>query len=97
MYVLGSESVVRPPVFHLQEIDLPRVDPDYLQVISKVRFFKKFGECPPLQRVFSPPGKTLRKIAVVLPLHLSNGKDVIPIPFVVDTGFRTVCTWALGR
>ena len=36
--------------------------------------------------MFSPPGKTLRKIAVVLPLHLSNGKDVIPIPYIIDTG-----------
>lgn len=86
MYVLGSESVVRPPEFLLQDIDLPRVDPDYLQVISKVRFFEKFGECPLLQRVFSPPGKTLRRISVVLPLHLNNGQDVIPIPFIIDTG-----------
>lgn len=70
----------------MQDNDLPRVDPDYLQVITKVRFFEKFRECPPLQRVFSPPGKILRRIAVVLPLHLSNGKDIIPIPFIIDTG-----------
>ena len=80
------ESVVRPPEFLLWDIDLPKVDPDYLKVISKVRFFQKFGKCSPFQKVFLPHDKTLRKIAVVLPLHLSNGENVIPIPFIVDTG-----------
>ena len=80
MYVLDSETVVHPPEFLLRDIDLPKVDPDYFKVISKVRFFQKFGKCSPLQKVFLP------QIAVVLPLHLSNGEDIIPIPFIVDTG-----------
>lgn len=85
---VGRRMYVRPPPeFLLQDTDLPRPDPDHLQVVSKGHFIEKFGKCPPLQKVYSPPvEKTLRRISVVLPLHLSNGKDVIPIPFIIDTG-----------
>ena len=85
-FVLDSNSAVQPAEFLLQSIDLPEAHPDYLQVVSKQHFIKKFGEHPPLLRVFSPVDRTLRRIAVVLPLHLKNGSDVIPIPFLIDTG-----------
>ena len=95
-FVLGSVSdfTVQPPEFLLQAIDLPEAHPDYLQVVSKQHFIKRFGEHPPLQRVFSPVDRTLRRIAVVLPLHLRNGSDVIPIPFIIDTG--APCCMYLG-
>ena len=46
---------------------------------------KKFGESPPLLKVFSPNQESIRRLAIVLPLQIGSS-NVIPIPFIVDTG-----------
>jgi hypothetical protein len=80
-----SLSVGSSSEFHLQEIDLPKPDPDFLRVVSKQHFTKKFGEKQPLLKIYSPVVKSIRRVVMTLPLHV-KGDNIIPIPFIIDTG-----------
>lgn len=71
--------------FLLHEYDLPPADEDYLKIIEKENFIRKFGRGPQLLKVLSPNRASLRRLAIVLPLCIKDN-EVIPIPFIVDTG-----------
>ncbi len=77
-----SLPIAYSPEFLLQEIDLPKPD---LRVINKQLFIKKFGEKPPLLKVYTPVEKSIRRIIMTLPLHV-KGDNIIPIPFIIYTG-----------
>ena len=81
----SSLSIGGSPEFLLQEIDLPKPDPDFLRVVSKQHFIKKFGEKQPLLKVYSPVEKSLRRVVMIFPLHVKED-NIIPIPFIIDTG-----------
>ncbi len=79
------ESEQYPHNFLLQEQDLMKVDESFLRFISEQDFHKKFGDIPSVMEVFTPDEAHLRRLGIVLPLHVSNNK-VIPIPMILDTG-----------
>ena len=69
----------------LQDNDLPREDPDFLRVITKQHWLQKFGENPPLIKIYSPYGNPHR-LFVIMALFMKSGNAAIPIPFLIDTG-----------
>lgn len=68
----------------LHQWDLPPDDPDYLTVLQEKRFLEKYG-IGKFHKIYLPEMNRTRRLAVVLPLKIADGK-VIPIPYIVDTG-----------
>ena len=81
--------------FSLREYDLPPADQDYFKLISQDEFVRKYGKNPKLLKIMGPNKISLRRIAAVLPLHVS-GTGVVPIPFIVDTGTPEVMCLGSG-
>ena len=69
----------------LQDIDLPREDPDFLGVITKQHWLQKLGEKSPLIKIYSSYGN-LHRLFVIMPLFMKRGNAAILIPFLIDTG-----------
>ena len=69
--------------FILTKADLVKYDETYLKPVCEKEFIKRFGETPPVDEVYD--GTYLRRLAIVLPLQVSNNM-VVPIPFIIDTG-----------
>lgn len=89
----------------LRDVDLPRKDPDFFRVVSKSTFAKRFStDLIEIQEVTGKYAEeeSLRRYAIVLPLQVQagSGDDVIPIPFILDTGapdFIYICRTAVNR
>ena len=82
--------------FLLRKTDLPPRDPDYLRVVDREHFRKKYGV---VKRIFiyeddAPQSqRPLRKYAAVLPLEVRE-LGVIPIsPFYWIQVLLVQCTW----
>ena len=83
--ITGGAGIIAVSEFLIQEYDLPPADQDYFKLISQDEFVGKYGGNPQLLRIMGPNQISLRRIATVLPLHVSD-TGVVPIPFIVDTG-----------
>ena len=88
----------------LRDVDLPRKDPDFFRVVSKSAFAKRFSmELIEIQEVtgkYYAEEESLRRYAIVLPLQTGSRDDVIPIPFILDTGapdFMYFCRTAVKK
>ena len=76
----------------LHKSDLPAADEDYLRVVDKEHFNKKYGE---VKRIFvydsvpvlDPASKKRipKRLVAVLPLEVEK-LGVIPVPFILDPG-----------
>ena len=65
----------------LQEYDLPPKDEGYLTLMNENDYAARYGDPPKLIN-------NGRRLLIVLPLHVvvNGNHQVIPIPFIVDTG-----------
>ena len=87
----------------LRDVDLPRKDPDFFRTITKAAFFKRFSI--KLIEISEVPANAteeegLRRYAVILPLQTGYKDDVIPLPFILDTGapdYMYLCRAAVKR
>jgi hypothetical protein len=70
--------------FLVQEQDLMKSDKLFMRFINEQDFLSRFGNNPSVMEVLTPDGANLRRLGIVLPLHVSN--KVIPIPLILDTG-----------
>lgn len=71
-------------VVYLVERDLPPINDNYLKIISARDFVHMEQQ---IIKVYDPYGGYLRRLYVVVPLRLNESDDdVIPIPFLIDTG-----------
>ena len=83
----------------LLETDLPSKHPDYLRCIPKYAYDAQFSK--EVFRIYEPEEKShgvpmVRRYAMVLPLAI--GPQVVPIPFIVDSGasqFIYLCSSAV--
>ena len=101
---LFPEIERRAELLKLRDVDLPRKDPDFFRVISKSAFAKRFSmeliEIPEVTGKYFAEKESLRRYAIILPLQAGNKDDVIPIPFILDTGapdFMYFCRTAVKR
>ena len=74
-----------PHDFLLQEQDLMKMDETFLRITNEQDFQKKFGKIPSVMKVYAPNEKQLRRLGIILPLHLPSN-SVIPLPLILDTG-----------
>ena len=79
----GDEPL--PHAFLLQEHDLVEMDETFLRITNEHDFQKKFGRIPPVMKVYAPDEAQLRRLGIILPLHISSNR-VIPLPLILDTG-----------
>ena len=74
----------------MELIEISSKDPDFFRVISKSAFDKRFSmELIEIQEItgnYHDEKESLRRYAIVLPLQAGRSDDVIPIPFILDTG-----------
>ncbi len=68
----------------LRDIDLLHKDPRFFRTITKDSFFERFSV--KLIRINQVGSDQVRRLGIVLPLLTGYKDDVIPIPFVLDTG-----------
>ena len=69
----------------LHKVDFPKLEPDYLTVVSKKFFQEKYGSGK-ISTIYSPSMPYMpKRWTAVLPLELEDGK-VIPLPMIVGTG-----------
>ena len=71
--------------FLLQEQDLMKMDETFLRITNEHDFEKKFGNNPSVMKVYAPGEAQLRRLGIILPLHISSNR-VIPLPLILDTG-----------
>ena len=78
----------------LHQSDLPPADEDYLRVVDKEHFKKKYGDAKRIFIYDSVPivdpatnykERVPKRLAAVLPLEVEK-LGVIPIPFILDSG-----------
>ena len=65
----------------LHKLDFPKLEHDYLTVVSKKRFEDKYGS----GKISTICSGVLKRWTAVLPLELENGA-VIPLSMIIDTG-----------
>ena len=97
-------DIERKAELFLRDVDLPRKDPDFFRVISKSVFANRFSsELIEIQEVSGKytEQESLRRYAIVLPLQTGKAEnEVIPIPFILDTGapdYMYFCRSAVKR
>lgn len=69
----------------LHKLDFPKLEHDYLTVVSKKWFQDKYGSGK-ISTIYSPSVPDMpKRLTAVLPLELEDGA-VIPLPMIIDTG-----------
>ena len=69
----------------LHKLDFPKLEHDYLTVVSKKWFEDKYGSGK-ISTIYSPSMPDMpKRWTAVLPLELEDGA-VIPLPMIIDTG-----------
>ena len=77
----------------LQQGDLPYDHVSYFTIMDVPTFKNEFGEIGTFHGI--PDGSNLRRIIITLPLQIEDN-NVIPIPFIVDTGAPSMLVLGLA-